>query len=92
MNGFSPARRASIHSGASEVSFGRLDTTKTKGHTSDRGKEIPIDSSAFPMVNPNQNTGNPVAIDTEWKTANQTIFHDRERPSHVLLPILPGEC
>ncbi len=30
--------------------------------------------------------------DREWKTANQTIFHDRERPSHVLLPIVPGEC
>ena len=51
-----------------------------------------IDSSALPMVSDNQNTGNPVAIDTGWKTANQTIFHDRERPSHVLLPILPGEC
>ena len=51
---------------------------------------IEISSSAFPMVNPNQNTGNPVATDTEWKTANQTVFHDRERPSHVLLPVLPS--
>jgi hypothetical protein len=50
---------------------------------------IEISSSAFPLVNPNQNTGNPVATDTEWQVANQTIFHDRRRPSHVLLPILP---
>lgn len=52
---------------------------------------IEISSSAFPMVNPNQNTGNPVATDTEWKTANQTVFHDPERPSHVLLPVLRRE-
>ena len=52
---------------------------------------IEISSSAFPMVNPNQNTGHPVAIDTEWKTANQIVFHDAERASHVLLPVLRPE-
>jgi putative CocE/NonD family hydrolase len=51
---------------------------------------LEISSSAFPYVNPNQNTGNPVATDTLWKTAHQTIYHDAEHPSRVMLPILPA--
>ena len=39
------------------------------------------------MFNPNQNTGNPIATDTEWKVARQTIFHDRQRPSALVLPV-----
>jgi len=50
---------------------------------------IEISSSAVPFINPNQNTGNPVATDTEWKVANQTIYHDRARPSRVVLPVMP---
>jgi uncharacterized protein len=49
---------------------------------------IEVSSSIAPFCNPNQNTGNPVATDTEWKIAHQTIYHDKKRPSHVLLPIL----
>ena len=61
------------------------------GHTFLPGHRIRIEisSSAFPNVDPNTNTGNVVATDTEWRVARQTIFHDRERPSHVELPILP---
>jgi hypothetical protein len=42
-------------------------------------------------VNPTQNTGNPVATDTLWKTAHQAVYHDAEHPSHVMLPIIPAE-
>jgi len=49
---------------------------------------IELSSSSFPFVNPNQNTGNPIATDTEWRVANQTIYHDRRMPSHVLLPVV----
>ena len=41
--------------------------------------------------NPNQNTGNPVATDTEWKVAHQAICHDRIRGSAVILPLIPKE-
>jgi len=60
------------------------------GHTFLPGHKIRIEitSSAFPFFNPNQNTGNPIATDTEWKIANQTVFHDKARPSRVNLPIL----
>ena len=53
------------------------------------GHRIRIEiSSSDPAVNPNQNTGNPVATDTEWRTASQTVYHDGRRGSHVLLPVM----
>ncbi|MGC1302390.1 MAG: CocE/NonD family hydrolase [Caulobacteraceae bacterium] len=61
------------------------------GHAFLPGHRIRIDisSSASPMYNPNQNTGNPIATDTEWKTAHQRIFHDKDHPSALVLPIAP---
>jgi uncharacterized protein len=49
---------------------------------------LEISSSAAPAYTPNQNTGNPVATDTEWKTAHQTIYHDRARASSITLPVM----
>jgi putative CocE/NonD family hydrolase len=49
---------------------------------------LEISSSASPYVNPNQNTGNPVATDTVWRSARQTIHHDRVRPSKLVLPVM----
>jgi putative CocE/NonD family hydrolase len=49
---------------------------------------LEISSSAAPLYNPNQNTGNPVATDIEWKTAHQIVYHDRTRPSSITLPVL----
>ncbi len=51
---------------------------------------LEIASSAVPIYNPNQNTGNPVATDTEWKVAHQTVYHDRARASVITLPIHQG--
>lgn len=52
---------------------------------------IEIHHSLFPFVTTNQNTGNPIATDTEWKIAHQTVYHDKKRPSHVVLPIMPAQ-
>ncbi len=59
------------------------------GHAFLKGHRIRlhITSSSFPAIAPNQNTGNPVATDTEWRTANQTIYHDTTYPSVVILPV-----
>ena len=51
---------------------------------------LEVSSSAVPFVSANQNTGNPLATDTEWRVAHQTIYHDRQRPSHVSLPVMPN--
>lgn len=51
---------------------------------------VEISSSAAPTYNPNQNTGNPVATDTEWRTARQALYHDSMRPSALVLPVSSG--
>jgi putative CocE/NonD family hydrolase len=60
------------------------------GHVFLPGHRIQIDvsSSASPAVAPNPNTGNPIATDTAWRVARQRIYHDRARPSHLLLPVV----
>jgi hypothetical protein len=50
-----------------------------------------ITSSNFPLWDRNLNTGNDPATDTQMAVARQTIFHDAERPSHIVLPVIPGE-
>ncbi len=49
---------------------------------------IEVSSSSYPMFLPNQNTGNPVATDTEWKTAHQTIYHNQEFHSALVLSVI----
>lgn len=60
------------------------------GHTLLPGHRLRlhVTSSAYPYISPNQNTGNPVATDVEWRTARQTIHHDSGRASYVVLPVL----
>ncbi|WP_417466192.1 CocE/NonD family hydrolase [Kordiimonas sp.] len=60
------------------------------GHQIAAGHRIRLSlfSAAFPEYEPNTNTGNPAATDTEMQIARQTIYHDRVRPSHILLPVI----
>ena len=48
---------------------------------------VALTSSNFPLWDRNLNTGRDPATDTEMRVANQTIFHDKGRPSHIVLPI-----
>lgn len=50
---------------------------------------VDISSSNFPRYDRNPNTGHPIGQDAELEIAVQTIFHDKERPSHIVLPIIP---
>ena len=49
---------------------------------------IEVTSSSFPYYAPNQNTGNPVATDIHWNTAHQTIYHNMEYPSALVLSVV----
>lgn len=49
---------------------------------------LDISSSASPMFNPNQNTGNPIATDTDWQVAHQQILHDPAHPSALVLAVV----
>jgi hypothetical protein len=50
---------------------------------------LEVSSSNFPRFDRNPNTGHAFGADAELVSAKQTIFHDREHPSHLLLPIIP---
>jgi putative CocE/NonD family hydrolase len=48
-----------------------------------------ISSSNFPRFNRNLNTGETTLGATGMVKATQTIYHDRDRPSALILPIVP---
>ncbi len=49
---------------------------------------VHVTSSGFPLWDRNPNTGHDQGVDTELQVAHQTIYHDRRRPSHILLPVI----
>lgn len=52
---------------------------------------VEISSSHFPRFNRNLNTGEPPANATRAVVAHQTIHHDPEYPTHIVLPIIPRD-
>jgi uncharacterized protein len=52
---------------------------------------LAVTSSSFPRFDRNANSGKELGTDTEadLTPARQTIFHDSERASHLLLPVIP---
>lgn len=51
---------------------------------------VEISSSNFPRFDRNPNTGRAFADDTALKKAKQTVYHSRQYPSRVLLPVIPA--
>jgi putative CocE/NonD family hydrolase len=49
---------------------------------------IEISSSNFPRFDRNPNTGRPIADETELRVANQRVYHGKQYPSYVLLPVI----
>jgi putative CocE/NonD family hydrolase len=50
---------------------------------------LDISSSNFPRFDLNPNTGEPLGRHTHQLVARNTVYFDRERPSQVVLPIIP---
>lgn len=49
---------------------------------------LQVTSSCFPRWDRNPNTGHTFGADAELCVAHQEILHDREHPSHVVLPVV----
>lgn len=51
---------------------------------------LEVSSSNFPRFDRNTNTGGPIAHETaaDFVVAENQVFHDRARPSHLTLPII----
>lgn len=60
-------------------------------HLFRRGHRIALEvsSSNFPRFDRNLNTGHELGVDAEMLPALQTIFHDSEHPSRLVLPVIP---
>ena len=50
---------------------------------------VHVTSSHFPQFDRNPNTGATFATTAAVKVAEQTVYHDTERASHILLPVIP---
>ena len=50
---------------------------------------LEVASSNFPRFDRNPQTGHAFGADSELRPAMQTVFHDREHPSRLVLPIVP---
>jgi putative CocE/NonD family hydrolase len=50
---------------------------------------VDISSSNFPKLDVNPNTGEPLGLNRRTQVAENTVFHNPENPSHIVLPIIP---
>jgi hypothetical protein len=50
---------------------------------------VEIASSNFPKYDRNPNTWHRFGEDAELQKATQTIHHNSQYPSHIILPIVP---
>lgn len=50
---------------------------------------VDISSSNFPRFDVNPNTGEPLNANRRMAIATNTIYHDREHPSAIVLPVIP---
>jgi putative CocE/NonD family hydrolase len=75
--------------GADEISCATVTLWST-AHRFKRGHRIrvQVSSGAFPRFARNHGTGESHATATALKAADQTVFHDPDRPSAIILPIL----
>jgi putative CocE/NonD family hydrolase len=57
-----------------------------------RGHRIRVDitSSHFPQFDRNPNTGETFGTSARVQVARQTVYHDAQRPSHIVLPVIPA--
>ena len=60
------------------------------GHTLAAGNvlRVTVSGTEFPILDPNPNTGEPIATATRMQPSEIRIHHDPEYPSRIELPIL----
>jgi putative CocE/NonD family hydrolase len=51
---------------------------------------VDITSSNFPQFDRNPNTGEPLGESKNVRVAQQTVYHDKNHASYIILPIAPA--
>ena len=67
------------------IEVGVISNVFLKGHRI----RIEVSSSNFPRFDRNLNNGGKLGIDPQIVVAHQTVYHSRQYPSHLLLPVYP---
>ena len=67
-----------------EIKLRPTSTVFMKGHRI----RVEISSSDFPVFNRNLNTGKNPYTSSDMVKAHQTIYHNTEYPSHIVLPVI----
>jgi hypothetical protein len=67
-----------------EIPLGATSNLFRKGHRI----RLQVSSSDFPRHDRNLNSGGPIGRTQARVSAFQTVFHDPERPSHLILPVV----
>ena len=52
---------------------------------------LDISSSNFPRFDVNPNTGGNLGLERQFQVAHQSIYHDADRPSQIVLPVIGSE-
>jgi len=69
------------------ISMGDICQVFKEGHSI----RVDISSSSFPKHDRNLNTGGELYTETEMEIAENTIYHDDDHPSYIVLPVMPPE-
>jgi len=67
-----------------EVDLWSTSIVFNKGHRI----RVAVSSSNAPRFDPNPNTGDPFRANDKTVVAENTIYHDADHPSHILLPVV----
>ena len=68
-----------------EIDLGATDTVFHAGWR----VRLEVSSSNFPRFDRNPNTGEPAGTSHAVQPAVQTVYHDADHPTHILLPVIP---
>ena len=68
-----------------KIDAGVTSNVFRKGHS----LRLEISSSNFPRFDRNPNTGRAAADEIELRKASQMVFHDRDRASYLVAPVVP---
>ena len=71
---------------AIDIDLGATSNLFARGHR----VRVDISSSNWPRIDPNPNTGAPVNVMEDKRKAQNTIYLDTRRPSHIELPVVPA--
>ncbi|HEY9576764.1 MAG TPA: CocE/NonD family hydrolase, partial [Pseudobacillus sp.] len=86
-NGYQPEKELSGEIVEYEIDLWATSNVFLPGHRI----ALEVSSSSFPQYAPNRNTGKTTIESKQAVEALQTIYHNEQYPSHIILPIIPTQ-